>query len=218
MAKASSKNESVGRFAYDGLDRVIHEKARLSVLTSLVAHPKGLVFGDLKHMCGLTDGNLSRHLQVLEEAGLVDIEKGYDRNRPQTVVRITAQGRARRPAGHASGAGSRRHDPLTICILVRQLATAARGSERTDVTAAALPRLRAAGFGGERNSADGHRPARPVAGRFEDRDRGRRAGLGKGREAQSADRDRLFVARRHHRYGASFVHRAGAVTRRLWPD
>ena len=70
----------------------------------------------------------------------------------------------------------------------------------------------------ERNSADGHRPARPVAGRFEDRDPGRRAGLGKRREAQSADRDRLFVARRHHRYGASFVHRPGAVTRRLWPD
>ena len=95
MAKASSTKESVGRFAYDGLDRVIHEKARLSVLTSLVAHPKGLVFGDLKQMCGLTDGNLSRHLQVLEEASLVDIEKGYDRNRPKTVVRITAQGRTR---------------------------------------------------------------------------------------------------------------------------
>ena len=90
-----SRNERVGRFAYDGLDRVIHEKARLSVLTSLVAHPKGLVFGDLKQLCGLTDGNLSRHLQVLEEAGLIGIEKGYDRNRPQTVVRITSQGRAR---------------------------------------------------------------------------------------------------------------------------
>jgi DNA-binding MarR family transcriptional regulator len=84
-----------GRFAYDGLDRVIHEKARLSVLTSLVAHPKGLVFGDLKQMCGLTDGNLSRHLQVLDEAGLIDIEKGYDHNRPQTLCRITAQGRRR---------------------------------------------------------------------------------------------------------------------------
>ena len=81
-----------GRFAYDGLDRVIHEKARLSVLTSLVAHPKGLVFGDLKQMCRLTDGNLSRHLQVLEEAGLIDIGKGYDHNRPQTVVRITSAG------------------------------------------------------------------------------------------------------------------------------
>jgi DNA-binding MarR family transcriptional regulator len=89
------KSGPAGRFAYDGLDRVIHEKARLSVLTSLVAHPKGLVFGDLKQMCGLTDGNLSRHLQVLDEARLIDIEKGYDHNRPQTVCRITAQGRRR---------------------------------------------------------------------------------------------------------------------------
>jgi DNA-binding MarR family transcriptional regulator len=90
-----SKSEQAGRFAYDGLDRVIHEKARLSVLTSLVSHPKGLVFGDLKQLCGLTDGNLSRHLQVLEEAALIAIEKGYDQNRPQTVCRITPQGRQR---------------------------------------------------------------------------------------------------------------------------
>ena len=92
MSKANSEE---GRFAYDGLDRVIHEKARLSVLTSLVAHPKGLVFGDLRAMCGLTDGNLSRHLQVLQDARLVAIEKGYDRNRPQTVVRLTPEGRQR---------------------------------------------------------------------------------------------------------------------------
>ena len=97
VTKKSKKKEGEeeGRFSYDGLDRVIHEKARLSVLTSLVAHPKGLVFGELKRMCGLTDGNLSRHLQVLNEAGLVAIEKGYDQNRPQTVCRITASGRNR---------------------------------------------------------------------------------------------------------------------------
>jgi DNA-binding MarR family transcriptional regulator len=65
------------------------------VLTSLAAHPKGLVFGSLKQMCGLTDGNLSRHLSVLEEAGLIAIEKGYDKNRPQTICRITPQGRQR---------------------------------------------------------------------------------------------------------------------------
>ena len=93
MSKA--RNEHSGRFAYDGLDRVIHEKARLGVLTSLVAHPKGLVFGDLKALCGLTDGNLSRHLQVLEEAGLIAIEKGYDHNRPQTLCRLTDEGRRR---------------------------------------------------------------------------------------------------------------------------
>jgi DNA-binding MarR family transcriptional regulator len=67
----------------------------LSILTSLVTHPKGLVFGDLKQLCGLTDGNLSRHLQVLEEAGLVAIAKGYDHKRPQTVCRVTPSGRQR---------------------------------------------------------------------------------------------------------------------------
>ena len=82
-------------FAYEGLDRVLHEKARLGILTSLATHPKGLAFADLKQLCGLTDGNLSRHLQVLDEAGLIEIEKGYDRNRPQTVCRITAEGRRR---------------------------------------------------------------------------------------------------------------------------
>src|ERR1700694_2374147 len=82
-------------FSYEGLDRVIHEKARLGVLTSLIAHPKGLAFADLKQLCGLTDGNLSRHLQVLQEAGLVDVTKGYEGNRPHTTCRLTKSGRRR---------------------------------------------------------------------------------------------------------------------------
>jgi DNA-binding MarR family transcriptional regulator len=82
-----------GRFAYEGLDRVIHERARLSVLTSLISHPKGLAFNDLKRLCALTDGNLSRHLRVLENARLVEITKGNDQNRPQTLCRITVSGR-----------------------------------------------------------------------------------------------------------------------------
>lgn len=82
-------------FAYEGLDRVIHERARLGVLTSLAAHPKGLVFADLRRLCGLTDGNLSRHLQVLQEAGLVEVIKTFQRNRPQTLCRLTADGRRR---------------------------------------------------------------------------------------------------------------------------
>jgi DNA-binding HxlR family transcriptional regulator len=86
---------SDGRFAYEGLDRVIHERARLSVLTSLVTNPKGLAFGDLKQLCALTDGNLSRHLRVLEKGKMVELVKKYDRNRPQTICRITASGRAR---------------------------------------------------------------------------------------------------------------------------
>jgi DNA-binding HxlR family transcriptional regulator len=86
---------SEGRFAYEGLDRVIHERARLSVLTSLITHPKGLTFGELKQLCALTDGNLNRHLRVLEKGKMVDTVKKYDRNRPQTVCRITGSGRAR---------------------------------------------------------------------------------------------------------------------------
>jgi DNA-binding MarR family transcriptional regulator len=83
------------RFAYAGLDRVIHERARLSVLTSLVTTPKGLAFNDLKDLCALTDGNLNRHLRVLEKNKMVEILKNYDRNRPQTVCRITESGKAR---------------------------------------------------------------------------------------------------------------------------
>ena len=86
---------SDGRFAYEGLDRVIHERARLSVLTSLVTNPRGLAFGDLKQLCALTDGNLSRHLRVLEKGKMVELVKKHDRNRPQTICRITASGRAR---------------------------------------------------------------------------------------------------------------------------
>jgi DNA-binding MarR family transcriptional regulator len=88
-------DDASGRFAYDGLERVFHEKARLGIMTSLVSNPKGLVFADLKEFCALTDGNLSRHLQVLHEAGLIDVSKGFHRNRPQTVCRITDEGRKR---------------------------------------------------------------------------------------------------------------------------
>ena len=82
-------------FAYDALDSIIHERARLSVLTSLVTHPKGLRFADLKTMCALTDGNLSRHLQVLKAARFIEISKDRDNSRPHTFCRISAHGRKR---------------------------------------------------------------------------------------------------------------------------
>ena len=87
--------KSSGRFAYDGLDRIIHEKARLGIVSSLATHPHGLVFNDLKELCALTDGNLSRHLQILGDAGLVKIWKGYKDNRPQTLVQLSDEGRRR---------------------------------------------------------------------------------------------------------------------------
>jgi DNA-binding transcriptional ArsR family regulator len=82
-------------YAYEGLDRIIHEKARLGVMTSLVSHRRGLAFSDLKKLCGLTDGNLSRHLQILEEAGLVRIDKSFEGKRPLTTCHLTASGRQR---------------------------------------------------------------------------------------------------------------------------
>ncbi len=82
--KTATWNE--GRFAYEGLDRVIHERARLSVLPSLITNPKGLTFGDLKQLCALTDGNLSRHLRVLERGKMVEIMKGHERDRSTSVV------------------------------------------------------------------------------------------------------------------------------------
>ena len=84
-----------GRFSYQGLDRVIHEKARLGILSSLVTHPEGLLFNNLKQLCSLTDGNLSRHLGVLSDAGLVEIWKEVGRKRTQTMYRLTDQGRKR---------------------------------------------------------------------------------------------------------------------------
>lgn len=95
MPSSKDGSKAPGIYAYEGLDRVIHERARLGLLTSLTAQPRGLVFGDLKALCGLTDGNLSRHLQVLQEAGLVEISKSFEHNRPQTFCRITPEGRAR---------------------------------------------------------------------------------------------------------------------------
>lgn len=94
-AKHDTASKANGRFAYEGLERAIHEKARLGIMTSLATHAKGLLFVDLKELCNLTDGNLSRHLQVLHDEGLIEIWKGTHQRRPQTLVRLTESGRSR---------------------------------------------------------------------------------------------------------------------------
>lgn len=91
----TDKKTADGRYAYDGLDRVLHEKARLGIVTSLAARADGLLFTDLKGLCHLTDGNLSRHLTVLQDAGIVEIHKGFRGRRPQTLCRLTDDGRKR---------------------------------------------------------------------------------------------------------------------------
>ncbi len=80
-------------FSFEGLNRLFHERARLGIVTSLAGNPDGLAFSELKRLCGLTDGNLSRHLSALEEAGYVAVEKVQTRKRPLTICRLTSQGR-----------------------------------------------------------------------------------------------------------------------------
>ena len=93
MAKETP--DDAGRFAYDGLDRVLHEKARLGIMTSLAGRSSGLSFAELKSLCRLTDGNLSRHLDVLVRAGFVEVAKSFLNNRPHTACRLTPAGRRR---------------------------------------------------------------------------------------------------------------------------
>jgi len=118
-SRKKSERGQAGRFAYEGLARIMHEKARLGILTSLAASPRGLFFTDLKELCALTDGNLSRHLQSLEEAGLVSTKRGQVGRRPQTLIRMTEVGRQRfaeyvleleRVVGDAMDAGREQRD------------------------------------------------------------------------------------------------------------
>ena len=91
----SDSNKDAGRFSYDGLERDLHERARLGILTSLVGNADGLLFTELKDLCSLTDGNLNRHIGKLKETGMVEVWKGFKGNNPQTLCRITKAGRAR---------------------------------------------------------------------------------------------------------------------------
>jgi DNA-binding MarR family transcriptional regulator len=71
----------------------VHQRHRLGILT-ITAEADRAEFGYLRDALSLTAGNLSRHLSVLEDAGLVHVEKGYKGRRPRTWVRITGRGRS----------------------------------------------------------------------------------------------------------------------------
>jgi DNA-binding MarR family transcriptional regulator len=77
----------------NGIDETVHQRHRLGILT-ITAEAHRADFGYLREALGLTPGNLSKHLTVLEEAGMIQVEKGYAGRRPRTWVRITARGRA----------------------------------------------------------------------------------------------------------------------------
>lgn len=75
------------------LEKKFHEPARLALVTVLCESPAGLGFQDLKEQCSMTDGNLSRHLKVLEEGGVVQQHKSGRGRGARTLVVLTAQGR-----------------------------------------------------------------------------------------------------------------------------
>lgn len=88
-------NKPTAPFACDGLDKLFHERGRLAVCTCLIANAGATRFTALQEACGLTDGNLNRHLHALAETGIIALERVRDGSRTVTTVRITADGKAR---------------------------------------------------------------------------------------------------------------------------
>ena len=74
------------------LDRVIHEKGRLAIMSALAAAPE-LSFTELRDTLNMTDGNLTTHIRTLQQAGYVSVAKSYQNNRPLTTCSLTTAGR-----------------------------------------------------------------------------------------------------------------------------
>ncbi|MFI6843225.1 transcriptional regulator [Kitasatospora sp. NBC_00085] len=83
--------EPEGPHPTQDLDDTVHQRVRLGVLT-ISREADRVEFGYLKGQLGVTDGNLSRHLKVLEDSGLIVVAKGYAGRRPRTWVTLTTQG------------------------------------------------------------------------------------------------------------------------------
>jgi DNA-binding MarR family transcriptional regulator len=85
--------EAPGAHPVTGLDDVVHQRVRLGILT-ITHEARKVEFGYLRTQLQLTAGNLSQHLGVLETAGLIEIEKGYEGKRGRTWITLTAAGDA----------------------------------------------------------------------------------------------------------------------------
>jgi len=91
MAAAERDDRALPEFTE--IDRLVHEPARLMLMAALyVVESADFLF--LMHQTNLTQGNLSSHLNKLEAAGYIDVEKGFRGKRPQTTLRLTSAGRA----------------------------------------------------------------------------------------------------------------------------
>ncbi len=93
---AANRNDAVRAGAAEGLapdlDRLIHERARLAIVSTLAVNDK-LTFNQLKALLRITDGNLSVHARKLEEAGYLACRKSFEGRLPKTEYRLTPAGR-----------------------------------------------------------------------------------------------------------------------------
>ena len=100
-------NEHVTR----ALDDVVHQRVRLGIM-AVTHEARRVEFGFLRETLDLTAGNLSQHLGVLEKAGLIDVEKGYEGRRPRTWISLTK-----------AGSEALRAELASLRALIRQLET-----------------------------------------------------------------------------------------------
>ena len=87
------KAESRGN-PFDSLQTIFHEPHRLAIMSALCSVGKGVAFTDLKAECAMTDGNLNRHLKVLEGAQAICCSKSFIASKPRTTIYATDEGRA----------------------------------------------------------------------------------------------------------------------------
>ena len=86
-------NTKTPEIQHEALERIFHSPARMAIISALAAADKtGLAFSALKETCALTDGNLSRHLTALQEAGIVRITKEFVGVKPRTTVFLSPEG------------------------------------------------------------------------------------------------------------------------------
>lgn len=92
-ATRAQSNTDKQKSAAPNLDRLIHERLRLGIISALAAN-ESLTFSDLKNLMNTTDGNLSVHARKLEEAGYISCSKFFEGRLPKTEYKLTAAGRS----------------------------------------------------------------------------------------------------------------------------
>jgi DNA-binding transcriptional ArsR family regulator len=90
--KPDNNSSGQAQQPYEVLERIFHEPSRLAIMSALCTAREGLTFNELKETCRLTDGNLNRHLKVLEEAAAVRIVKTFVGLKPRTTIYLSRKG------------------------------------------------------------------------------------------------------------------------------